>query len=143
MLRPQNHKCNQFPILFSELTFAHAIQSKYLPITADLETETMHDTDNDPSNAASRALNASEPEEKPVAQEIASDDAPEDFVKGKSWRFWAVFPSLMITTLLSAMEVTGTFTSTTQDVITGLTRTLLCFSRLHSSAHHRPRPQHR
>jgi hypothetical protein len=70
----------------------------------------MHDTDTDPSNAASTARNASKPEEKSVAQEVASDDAPEDFIKGKSWRFWAVFPSLMITTLLSAMEVTGKFT---------------------------------
>ncbi|KAH8666575.1 major facilitator superfamily domain-containing protein [Xylariales sp. PMI_506] len=34
-----------------------------------------------------------------------------DFTKGKSWRFWAIFPSLMVTTLLSAMEVTVVSTS--------------------------------
>jgi hypothetical protein len=36
----------------------------------------------------------------------SADSAEEDFTKGKPWRFWAIFPSLMITTLLSAMEVT-------------------------------------
>jgi len=30
-----------------------------------------------------------------------------NFKSGKSWRFWAIFPALMVTTLLSAMEVTG------------------------------------
>lgn len=34
------------------------------------------------------------------------DTANMDFTKGKSWRFGAIFPSLMVTTLLSAMEVT-------------------------------------
>ena len=33
-------------------------------------------------------------------------DDHEDFAKGKSWRFWAIFPALMVTTLLSAAEVT-------------------------------------
>ncbi len=37
----------------------------------------------------------------------AADDIAEDFSKGKSWRFWAIVPSLMVTALLSAMEVTG------------------------------------
>lgn len=49
---------------------------------------------------------------KPVGDDntmSASDDTPaadKAFTTGKGWRFWAIFPSLMITTLLSAMEVT-------------------------------------
>lgn len=41
-------------------------------------------------------------------KDLATPDSAEeeDFTKGKPWRFWAIFPSLMITTLLSAMEVT-------------------------------------
>ncbi|KAL2128434.1 hypothetical protein VTI74DRAFT_9187 [Chaetomium olivicolor] len=35
-----------------------------------------------------------------------ADKTPEDFTKGRPWRFWAIFPSLMITTLLSAVEAT-------------------------------------
>ncbi|KAK3937033.1 major facilitator superfamily domain-containing protein [Diplogelasinospora grovesii] len=40
-----------------------------------------------------------------------NEDKAEDFTKGKSWRFWAIFPSLMVTTLLSAVEVTVTSTA--------------------------------
>lgn len=38
---------------------------------------------------------------------VGSKQIPKLFM-GKSWRFWAVIPSLMVTTLLSAVEVTGT-----------------------------------
>ena len=43
----------------------------------------------------------------PAAEEV--DKTPEDFTKGRPWRFWALFPSLMITTLLSACEATGAY----------------------------------
>lgn len=49
-------------------------------------------------------LNANE---KTTATE--QNGAPPNFAAGKSWRFWAIFPSLMVTTLLSAVEVTGAF----------------------------------
>lgn len=46
----------------------------------------------------------------PTAEE--AERPPEDFTKGRSWRFWAIFPSLMITTLLSAVEATGAYPAT-------------------------------
>jgi hypothetical protein len=50
-----------------------------------------------------------------------TDTRKENFLKGKSWRFWAIFPSLMVTTLLSAVEVTGRlpaiiYLTTTSDI---------------------------
>lgn len=37
---------------------------------------------------------------------LEQTEEEEDFRKGKSWRFWAIFPALMVTTLLSAAEIT-------------------------------------
>ncbi|KAH6706876.1 hypothetical protein VD0002_g3062 [Verticillium dahliae] len=41
-----------------------------------------------------------------VQQPTKDKNEEEDFAKGKSWRFWAIFPAIMFTTLLSAIEVT-------------------------------------
>ena len=35
------------------------------------------------------------------------DGEAQGLSNGRSWRFWAIIPSLMFTTLLSAVEVTG------------------------------------
>lgn len=42
-----------------------------------------------------------------------ADKTSEDFTKGRPWRFWATFPPLMITTLLSAAEATGAYSQGT------------------------------
>lgn len=44
------------------------------------------------------------------------DEEAREFSKGRSWRFWAIIPSLMFTTLLSAVEVTGTYFQTPFDI---------------------------
>lgn len=65
----------------------------------------LHEPKEKPGSAMNGEVNARRSSEN--ADLDTADSAKEqDFTKGKPWRFWAIFPSLMITTLLSAMEVT-------------------------------------
>jgi len=57
------------------------------------------------SDRASASASASANEKTSTTEPDAA--AAENFAAGRSWRFWVIFPSLMVTTLLSAVEVTG------------------------------------
>ena len=61
-----------------------------------------------PVSSDHTSANASVNEKANPATEEAAN-TPEDFTKGRPWRFWAIFPSLMLTTLLSAAEATGAY----------------------------------